>query len=336
MLYQYDKCPVCDNLFQEGDDIVTCPHCGTPHHRACYAEAGRCANAALHHTDFAYKRKNADAAFENSSNDVNISEEKNQAEMPFPLSINNNQNSENSEDAQNQNSVNADLFRQAKQNFSKGAAFVFKKDEKLDDVYLSDVITAVGFNFPKFISKFRKNKTISWNWGAFFFGPYYLFFRKMFKQGAAFLVLDFIGRIIVSMLYATELNALYKAVMAIDRNSITSLQYMSQVFDIMKSTKAWVAYAVISAVMLVLHIVIAMICDKLYRVRTVNLIKNVDKKLADDEMLTVNPIMGFNGKSMSPQEMRNVFLAGRGGVSYTAPLMAFLIVNIAVQFISSL
>ena len=28
--YVNEKCPVCEKPFDEHDDIVTCPHCGTP------------------------------------------------------------------------------------------------------------------------------------------------------------------------------------------------------------------------------------------------------------------------------------------------------------------
>lgn len=37
----YD-CPVCKKAFAEGDDIVVCPVCGAPHHRACYQQQGGC------------------------------------------------------------------------------------------------------------------------------------------------------------------------------------------------------------------------------------------------------------------------------------------------------
>lgn len=46
--YQGVKCPYCGNEFKENDDIVVCPECGTPHHRDCYHENGRCFNADLH------------------------------------------------------------------------------------------------------------------------------------------------------------------------------------------------------------------------------------------------------------------------------------------------
>lgn len=40
-----------------GDDVVTCPDCGTPHHRECYQELGKCANKNLHGTDFVFNRE---------------------------------------------------------------------------------------------------------------------------------------------------------------------------------------------------------------------------------------------------------------------------------------
>ena len=44
-------CPVCGNDFNEDDDVVFCPECGTPHHRACWMENGKCINENLHGTD---------------------------------------------------------------------------------------------------------------------------------------------------------------------------------------------------------------------------------------------------------------------------------------------
>ena len=53
-LYENNSCPVCGKQFQPGDDIVTCPECGTPHHRACYRELGHCAHQALHGNGYAF------------------------------------------------------------------------------------------------------------------------------------------------------------------------------------------------------------------------------------------------------------------------------------------
>ncbi|MBR1725011.1 MAG: hypothetical protein IJ723_08375, partial [Ruminococcus sp.] len=50
MLDKYigEKCIVCGEAFAEHDDIVVCPDCGTPYHRACWQEKGSCINDELH------------------------------------------------------------------------------------------------------------------------------------------------------------------------------------------------------------------------------------------------------------------------------------------------
>lgn len=44
------KCVVCGQKFNENDDIVVCPDCGTPYHRDCYMKSGKCVNEELHKT----------------------------------------------------------------------------------------------------------------------------------------------------------------------------------------------------------------------------------------------------------------------------------------------
>lgn len=46
--YTGNRCIVCSEQFKEGNDIVVCPECGTPYHRACYEKYGSCVNTELH------------------------------------------------------------------------------------------------------------------------------------------------------------------------------------------------------------------------------------------------------------------------------------------------
>lgn len=48
MDYNKYSCPVCSEKFQNDDDIVVCPECGTPHHRHCYELLGHCYNTPKH------------------------------------------------------------------------------------------------------------------------------------------------------------------------------------------------------------------------------------------------------------------------------------------------
>ncbi len=42
------ECMICKQTFNENDDIVVCPECGTPYHRECYLKEGKCINTELH------------------------------------------------------------------------------------------------------------------------------------------------------------------------------------------------------------------------------------------------------------------------------------------------
>ena len=49
------RCPVCQKEFVPEDDVVVCPECGSPHHRACYRETGHCIHQEKHGSGYAWK-----------------------------------------------------------------------------------------------------------------------------------------------------------------------------------------------------------------------------------------------------------------------------------------
>ena len=57
-IYNNCVCPVCKKQFEDGDDIVVCPECGTPHHRECYNSIHHCANADLHSEGYDFYKEN--------------------------------------------------------------------------------------------------------------------------------------------------------------------------------------------------------------------------------------------------------------------------------------
>lgn len=52
--FQNAVCPVCSQPLNEQDDIVVCPECGAPYHRACYKQAGHCIFEEKHAEGFSY------------------------------------------------------------------------------------------------------------------------------------------------------------------------------------------------------------------------------------------------------------------------------------------
>lgn len=55
MKYTGESCFYCRRKFEDKDDVVVCPKCGTPYHRSCYKEAGGCVNERLHETGESWK-----------------------------------------------------------------------------------------------------------------------------------------------------------------------------------------------------------------------------------------------------------------------------------------
>lgn len=53
--FTHKLCPVCRAPFGENDDIVVCPECGTPHHRACWAKSGSCGVGQYHAEGFVWE-----------------------------------------------------------------------------------------------------------------------------------------------------------------------------------------------------------------------------------------------------------------------------------------
>lgn len=49
------QCPCCNEKFTAESDVVVCPLCGTPHHRSCYNENGKCINNEKHSESFSWE-----------------------------------------------------------------------------------------------------------------------------------------------------------------------------------------------------------------------------------------------------------------------------------------
>lgn len=47
-------CPICKKALNDKSDVVVCPECGTPHHRACYLSQGRCGVEEFHKDGFVW------------------------------------------------------------------------------------------------------------------------------------------------------------------------------------------------------------------------------------------------------------------------------------------
>lgn len=220
MNYNNQTCPVCEKAFKDGDDIVVCPECATPHHRECWAENGRCANDALHESGYVWGKEEASAPEETETStdgDVRICHvcgSENPADIPncgnCGAFFGENKQSEktdkkckfcgkeNSDDAIHCNQcgapLNIDTNATSTAFFGSNpyiAGTDIKLDDKIGDNTAGDLALYTRTSAKRYLKKFKKfanGKKLSFNFAAFFLSPGWFFYRKLYKAGIFFLV----------------------------------------------------------------------------------------------------------------------------------------------------
>ena len=331
-LYDNEKCPVCSKPFEKGDDIVTCPECGTPHHRECYNELGGCKNRSLHGTDFVYKKGGEASSprgkYKPFISDIMFEDETDNSKFEY-------YEPEADEDIEADETAELNApepeLTDAREN-AEEAEEADKADE-IDGVNEEDLAAVVSINAVKFLPKFRKNRMLNWNWSAFFFGPYYFFFRKMHIHGAIFAALEYGLRISIT---AAFLPAFVAAA-----NSMANVKTIAEQYAAAMNFMAdpqypnfMTASMLIMGALLVIHFVCGLLADGFYCKKAVSIVKAVDEKINMGESFSLMGPLAPVETGMSQKDMRKIFLSRQGGVSTMAPLLAIITIQLLLNLLN--
>lgn len=209
-------------------------------------------------------------------------------------------------------------------------------DLKIDGESAEEVAGVVKTNIPKFMEKFQKGKKVSWNWSGFIFGPYYLFFRKMYKEGSIFLALQLIVSLVAQGVYAKPYAKLMQFVMdnaASFSSGNLSNSLLNKFVPLYQDIFPMVM--IILGANLIFHIIIALFCDSFYKSKVVNTVRQINKKLDEDSMF--EQMMPFqNSAPLSQEDLKKLYLGKMGGTSLFAPVLAFCALDIITSIISRL
>lgn len=216
-LYTGNHCPVCNEVFTDTDDVVVCPECGTPYHRACWQKVGACVHAAQHSAGFVWTPDKAPDA------EGDPAEERvcpncgahNAAAARFcdhcgtplgaqppraarnpgnagPIYTRQQQPEHRTEPGSGGSA--AGTARQA--NFAGIYRRELHPDDTIDGIKAKDWASYVGPSSLLYLAQFvRMDETkrrTSVSLAAFFLGPVYFFYRKMWKQGVLFTLLSLV------------------------------------------------------------------------------------------------------------------------------------------------
>ncbi len=193
--YYGEPCPVCHEVFKEGDDIVVCPDCGTPCHRACWARAGGCVHAAEHAAGFEWQpgggtaadgvcpncgTHNAPGAAYCAHCGVPLTGAARTPGGPGPIY-------ERGGPAQ---APSRDEPRMAA--YTAGAdGGIYRReigpDDAIDGIKARDWASYVGRSSPYYLMQFFRmsatRRKLGVSFSVLLFGPAYFFYRKMWREG---------------------------------------------------------------------------------------------------------------------------------------------------------
>lgn len=208
------QCVSCKNTFTENDDVVVCPTCGSPHHRDCWLNEGKCANSALHEEGFVWKMPEENSekpeekkeAPEITETEFRFKNGEKAILCPYCSTVNYGNDAfcmkcrrpfvqtdsfapNNGEPEQYQMNNDTLFFYQ-----SLGG---LRPETEIDGIPVLEYADYIGEKksgryIRKFATMDRYSRKASFSICAFLFGPIWYFYRKLFKEGVVYLLISLI------------------------------------------------------------------------------------------------------------------------------------------------
>lgn len=318
MLYENELCRGCDLVLTADNDVVVCPVCGTPQHRACWKEHNACVNETLHAEGFIWKPSGS-AAEESGSKSFNPSTD---SGIICPVcGTNNPEGTDVCENCKTGFGAAAPEDNPANPVLQPGGLKLpflagVSPDEMIGEVKAVDIALYTQFGAKRYIDKFRKmeppGKRLSWNWGAFIFSPYWFFYRKLYWLGGIFLGLT----LVMAILFAgpsLEISKDYEKLMpVITKTNLTAADIEYLRAETAKYAGILYAFAGFG---LLTHSTAALVANTAYKKKTVTDIKSI-RRFSKDEttfrMLTIR----------------------RGGTSFIALMGSVLCYDLILYFVN--
>lgn len=192
-LHVGEPCFACGKLFVESDDIVVCPECGTPYHRACWEKNGTCINLPLHESGKSWGAKKGTEILPpvcpncGTKNEIGATVCRNcGTALGDYVQLPSWEQPPAEPEPEKQEPASGSIWDQAQQQVEQlqeeELQNIKNENRYLEGEDISDVSTFIGSNqiyfLPKF-ANFAQGHQISVNFSCFLFPFYYLAYRKM-------------------------------------------------------------------------------------------------------------------------------------------------------------
>ena len=201
-MYNFSGCPcsVCGKPLSRNDDVVVCPECGAPYHRACYESVGARVHTALHGTGFEWtppksldEMKTCPVCGERNPADTKVCSSCRSSLEPKAAP----EPEAGAAEASGSGFDYSRLYQKAQNGPGpQAAAPHFDPNRTVDGISCADWETYLGPFGLGYLSEFlrmqREDRKASISLGATFFGPFYFFYRKAWKPAFGFLGLELV------------------------------------------------------------------------------------------------------------------------------------------------
>ena len=339
MNYEGLPCPVCGRHLHENDDVVVCPDCGTPQHRECWLEEGHCANAGRHEEGFVWGADSVPAPpapeMKLIHSDMKICPScgsENPADSPVCGKC-----GSSLEGGEIRLSLDEDGIRRCpycgmtveqedKLCRNCGAPLILIPDsygssysadsgfagaERIGGITADELSRYVRKNVKRYIplfDRFEKGKKFSFNFGAFFFGPLWYFFRKLYKFGIIFIILIAAVSPVFATMSSKMMDVMEPYQQAVTDGTLSNDDAVKMLAEVVAATRN--DFALGTGLMILLNLVFALLADRLYY-----------KKIKDDFEI-------LKSGEVEPNIQRAMILR-RGGTSLLSALCGFFTFRIA-------
>lgn len=193
------NCPICNVPFSDADDIVVCPQCGAPYHRACYKQVGHCIYN--HEAGEAWQRPQAAKAEPEDTIRCPQCGTDNPAGSLFCSTCGKSLTAP----PEQPNVTPGGNPSAAYSSFFTAASGLHPDEQIADDVTVDEAAKAVQVNSLYYVPIFksiRERGRSRFNFSALFFSGGWLLFRKQYKAGALVIGLQTLMNVLSTLMMA--------------------------------------------------------------------------------------------------------------------------------------
>ena len=350
MKYTGNLCAGCNLPFEDDDDVVVCPECGTPQHRECYDKDTKCVCAHLHGKDYAWQGKVnnesplpkektetvscpncgyenpvgtpickqcgmkftifgmnvVDAMHKEEKRACNPNRDIPDYSAPFTLgegeAFEEKAQEEKNNAAQQVQQKLIDVLSGNTEESGTGAATSlnlggpFPVTDEIDGVMTNNIGNFIGSNALGYIEKFKKmqrGKKLSFNFAALFFGPYWFFYRKLYKAGIVVMTaLLAIGILATPYLY--QLMEVYENYLPmLEAGTMTEAQF-TEIYG--EFTTAVYPMMLYSLATLFVQLVCGFAANMIYKKHVINHVKEIET--LPEKSVAMRYVLKYGGASM--------------------------------------